>query len=90
MTPVYTNRPRNRPVPRRGTAGKTLAVMSAVLAMMFGVKLLCDPIVTGNGKADAGRSDSDAGAIAVNALPYDTDEAEETEETTAETTDDAP
>ncbi len=43
MRPVYTNRPINRPERRREPAGKTLAVMSVVLAMMFGVKLFYGP-----------------------------------------------
>ncbi|MBQ7161785.1 MAG: M23 family metallopeptidase [Clostridia bacterium] len=43
MRPVYTNQPINKPVRRREPAFRTLAVMSVVLAMMFGVRLFYAP-----------------------------------------------
>ncbi len=81
MKPTYTNLPINKPSRRRGSAVKTLAVMSVVLAMMFGIKLFYDPeLPGGDRRTDAGE------AAAAGALPYDTFDTFDTEETTAETT----
>ena len=84
MRPVYTNQPINKPVRRREPAVKTLAVMSVVLAMMFGVKLFYDPAAPGEpGRVDdgvvmvSGQPDESADPVALcmasggSALPHD-------------------
>ena len=63
MRPTYTNQPINKPVRRREPAAKTLAVMSVVIAMMFGVKLFYDPSLP---DSDGGRNEA---AAAVGAEP---------------------
>ena len=87
MRSVYTNRPINKPVRRRQPALKTLAVMSVVLAMMFGVKLFYDPHLPGADEASAvgalPQSDDSAqktsgDAIMVNALPAEDTGEEDT------------
>ena len=60
MRPKYTNQPINKPVRRREPAAKTLAVMSVVIAMMFGVKLFYDPSLP---DSDGGREEAAAAAV---------------------------
>ena len=43
MRPSYTNAPMNLPRRRREPALKTLIIMIAVIALMFGIKLIYDP-----------------------------------------------
>ena len=68
MRPTYSNQPINKPVRRREPAVKTLAVMSVVIAMMFGVRLFNDP---GQTRSDGEVEEAAAQAAAAAAEPED-------------------